>query len=46
MAYHETAAEIMTAEQFQEFGRRLEANQVLRELSRRYEESAAQHEQC
>jgi hypothetical protein len=46
MAYHETAAEIMTAEQFQDFGRRLEANQVLRELSRRYEESAAQHEQC
>ena len=40
MAYHETAAQIMTAEQFQEFGRRLDANAKLRELARRYDESA------
>ena len=32
MIYHEFAAQITTAEQFQEFGRRLDANVKLREL--------------
>lgn len=35
--YHETAAEIMSVEQFAEFGRRLDENQTLNELAKRWD---------
>lgn len=40
MSYHEHAQAIMTAEQFAEFGRRLDGDPVLRELGQRYDETA------
>jgi hypothetical protein len=41
IAYHETAAELMTAEQFAEFGRRLEQNATLNELAQRWDQATA-----